>query len=256
MALLFLADLPAPRALRAGSVLTAAGEFSFVLFPFGAALGAPSAPGRPVCGDRGRDHAVRAAGRSPAEGAAPAAGRGRAHADDFSDARGSVLLIGFGRFGQIVSQCLLAEDVDVTTIDNDPDMIRDAGRFGFKVYYGDGTRLDVLRAAGAADVRLIAICIDDREAASRVVDLVHAEFPGVKLYVRAYDRRHTLQLIAKDVDFSVRETFKSALVLGRKALEALGLEAERAGAVIDFVRSRDRSASRCSRPKASPPVSN
>ena len=61
-------------------------------------------------------------------------------------------------------------------------MIRDAGRFGFKIYYGDGTRLDVLRAAGAADVRLIAICIDDREAASRVVDLVHAEFPGVKLY--------------------------------------------------------------------------
>jgi voltage-gated potassium channel Kch len=62
----------------------------------------------------------------------------------------------------------------------------------------------------------------------------------VKLYVRSYDRRHTLQLIAKDVDFSVRETFESALVLGRKALETLGIEPERAGAVIDFVRSRDQ----------------
>jgi voltage-gated potassium channel Kch len=119
-------------------------------------------------------------------------------------------------------------------------MIRDAGRFGFKVYYGDGTRLDVLRAAGTANVRLVAVCIDDREAASRVVDLVHAEFPGVKLYVRSYDRRHTLQLIAKDVDFSVRETFESALVLGRKALETLGFDTERAGAVIDFVRRRDQ----------------
>jgi hypothetical protein len=87
-------------------------------------------------------------------------------------------VIGFGRFGQIVSQCLLAEAIDVTTIDNDPEMIQDAGGFGFKVYYGDGTRLDVLRAAGAGDARLIAVCIDNREAASRIVDLVHAEFPG------------------------------------------------------------------------------
>src|SRR4029453_2129374 len=69
--------------------------------------------------------------------------------DDFSDVSGSVLVIGFGRFGQIVSQCLLAEGIDVTTIDNDPEMMESAAGFGFKVYYGDGTRLDVLRAAGA-----------------------------------------------------------------------------------------------------------
>ena len=76
--------------------------------------------------------------------------------------RGSVLVIGFGRFGQIVSQCLLAEGVDVIIIDNDPEMIESAGRFGFKVYYGDGTRLDVLRAAGADDARIIAVCVDDQ----------------------------------------------------------------------------------------------
>ena len=240
--LLFRATCTRADALRAGSVLTGAGEFAFVLVPLGASLAIFDAGqvslltaiaattmmlGPPVASLS--DLAVRRWSR-----------RGQPEAADFSDAHGSVLVIGFGRFGQIVSQCLLAEDVDVTIIDKDPDMIRDAGRFGFKVYYGDGTRLDVLRSAGAAGARLIAICIDDREAASRVLDLAHAEFPGVKLFVRAYDRRHTLQLIAKNADFSVRETFESALVLGRKALETLGLEVERAGAVIEFVRSRDQ----------------
>ena len=240
--LLFRATCSRDDALRAGSVLTGAGEFAFVLVPLGASLAIFDASqvsmltaiaattmllGPPVA--TLSDLMVRRWSK-----------RGQRGPDDFTDAHGSVLVIGFGRFGQIVSQCLLAEDIDVTTIDKDPDMIRDAGRFGFKVYYGDGTRLDVLRAAGAAKVRLIAVCIDDREAASRVVDLVHAEFPGVKLYVRSFDRRHTLQLIAKDVDFSVRETFESALVLGRRALETLGFERERVGAVIDFVRSRDQ----------------
>jgi monovalent cation:proton antiporter-2 (CPA2) family protein len=240
--LLFRATCTRDDALRAGSVLTGAGEFAFVLVPLGASL---------AIFDAGQVSLLTAIAATTMMLGPPVATvsdlmlrrwskRTQRGPDDFTDAHGSVLVIGFGRFGQIVSQCLLAEDVDVTTIDKDPDMIRDAGRFGFKVYYGDGTRLDVLRAAGAANVRLVAVCIDDRDAAGRVVDLVHAEFPGVKLYVRSYDRRHTLQLIAKDVDFSVRETFESALVLGRKALETLGFDAERAGTVIDFVRRRDQ----------------
>jgi glutathione-regulated potassium-efflux system protein KefB len=240
--LLFRATCARDDALRAGSVLTGAGEFAFVLVPLGVALAIFNAEqastltaiaattmllGPPVAALS--DLALRRWSKRDQRGP-----------DDFADANGSVLVIGFGRFGQIVSQCLLAEGVDVTTIDKDPDMIRDAGGFGFKIYYGDGTRLDVLRAAGAANVKLIAVCIDDREAASRVVDLAQAEFPGVKLYVRSYDRRHTLQLIDKNVDFSVRETFESALVFGRSALETLGFEPERAGAVIEFVRSRDQ----------------
>jgi glutathione-regulated potassium-efflux system protein KefB len=240
--LMFRATCTRDDALRAGSVLTGAGEFAFVLVPLGASL---------AIFDAGQVSMLTAIAATTMMLGPPVATvsdllvrrwsrRNELEPDDFTDAHGSVLVIGFGRFGQIVSQCLLAEDVDVTTIDKDPDMIRDAGGFGFKVYYGDGTRLDVLRAAGAADVRLIAVCIDDREAASRVVDLVHAEFPGVKLYVRSYDRRHALQLIAKDVDFSVRETFESALVFGRKALETLGFDPDRAGAVIEFVRSRDQ----------------
>jgi monovalent cation:proton antiporter-2 (CPA2) family protein len=238
--LLFRVTCARADALRAGSVLTGAGEFAFVLIPLGAALTVFDASqaslltaiaaitmllGPPVASLA--DVALRRlARRDPRE------------PDDFSDAHGAVLVIGFGRFGQIVSQCLLAEGLDVTIIDKDPDMIRDAGGFGFKVYYGDGTRLDVLRACGAGKARLIAVCIDDREAASRVVDLVRSEFPA-QVFVRAYDRRHTLRLIAQGADFHVRETFESALVLGRKALEALDFEPERAGAVIDFVRQRD-----------------
>jgi len=240
--LLFRLTCSRADALRAGSVLTGAGEFAFVLVPLGASL---------AIFDGQQANLLTAIAATTMLFGPPAATLtdfalrrwsrlDLREPDDFSDAHGSVLVIGFGRFGQIVSQCLLAEGVDVTIIDKDPDMIRDAGRFGFKVYYGDGTRLDVLRASGAAAVRLIAVCIDDREAASHVVDLAHAEFAGVKIFVRAYDRRHTLQLIAKGADFNVRETFESALVFGRKALEELAFEPERAGAVIDFVRARDQ----------------
>lgn len=228
-------------ALRAGSVLTAAGEFAFVLIPLGGSLGVLDARQASILtaiaaitmllGPLVATFTETLLRRlNPPDTREP---------DDFSEARGSVLVIGFGRFGQIVSQCLLAEDIDVTTIDNDPEMIQDAAGFGFKVYYGDGTRLDVLRAAGAGEARLVAVCIDNRQAASRIVDLVHAEFPGTRLYVRSYDRRHTLQLITKGVDFELRETYESALVFGRSTLEALGLDSERAAATEQFVRARD-----------------
>ena len=228
-------------ALRAGSVLTGAGEFAFVLIPLGGSLG--------VLDPRQGSILTAIAATTMLLGPLVATltdglvrrwtGPDLREPDDFSDASGSVLVIGFGRFGQIVSQCLLAEGIDVTAIDNDPEMLESVARFGFKVYYGDGTRLDVLRAAGAGEARLIAICIDNREAASRIVDLVQAQFPAAKLYVRSFDRRHTLQLVAKGVDFQVRETYESALVFGRKTLEALGLDLERAAAVEEFVRRRD-----------------
>ena len=228
-------------ALRAGSVLTGAGEFAFVLIPLGGSLGVLD----PLQGSILTAIAATTMLLGPLVATLTDGlvrrwtGPDLREPDDFSDASGSVLVIGFGRFGQIVSQCLLAEGIDVTAIDNDPEMLESVARFGFKVYYGDGTRLDVLRAAGAGEARLIAICIDNREAASRIVDLVQAQFPAAKLYVRSFDRRHTLQLVAKGVDFQVRETYESALVFGRKTLEALGLDSERAAAVEEFVRRRD-----------------
>jgi monovalent cation:proton antiporter-2 (CPA2) family protein len=239
--LLFRATCARGDALRAGSILTGAGEFAFVLFPLGASLG--------ILDRRQAGILTAIAAITMLLGPLVAAATDltlrrvarpiRTEEEDFSGAHGPVLVIGFGRFGQIVSQCLLAEGIDVITIDNNPEMIAQASRFGFKVYYGDGTRLDVLRAAGAAAVRLVAICIDNREDASRVVDRVQAAFPGTQLYVRSYDRRHSLQLIGKGVEFELRETYESALLFGRKALEALGLNEERALAVEQFVRRRD-----------------
>jgi glutathione-regulated potassium-efflux system protein KefB len=228
-------------ALRAGSVLTSAGEFAFVLIPLGVSIGALTATqGNLFAGIA----AVTMLLGPPTASLTDAlinrfARKGEPEAADFAGVRGAILLIGFGRFGQIVAQCLLAQGVDVTAIDNDPEMIQAATRFGFKVYYGDGARLDVLRAAGAANVRMVAICVNDPESALRIVDLVRAEFPGVALFVRSYDRRHSLRLIAKGVDLELRETFESALAFGRRALEGLGLNPERAQEVEDFVRARD-----------------
>ena len=228
-------------ALRAGSVLTGAGEFAYVLIPFGVTLGVMAAReaslfsaiaavtmlmGPPVASLTDVVLARRGRKRLP-------------EPDDFDGVRGAALIIGFGRFGQLVTQCLIAESVDVVTIDNDPEMIESAGQFGVKVYYGDGTRLDVLRIAIRTEVRLVAVCVDKREVADRIVDLVRAEFSGLKLYVRSYDRRHTLELLAKGVDFEMRETFESAVEFGRAALEGLGLTHERAVEVADYVRTRD-----------------
>jgi monovalent cation:proton antiporter-2 (CPA2) family protein len=228
-------------ALRAGAVLTAAGEFAFVLIPLGVALGVLGpAQGSLFAAIAAVTMLIASPVASLTEALLARLGRSRERAaDDFDGVRGSILLIGFGRFGQIVAQCLLAEGVDVTTIDSDPEMIEAATRFGFKVYYGDGSRLDVLRAAGAGNARVIAVCTDDPDKTLRIVDLVHAEFPDTRLYVRSYDRRHSLRLIAKGVDFELRDTFESALVFGRRALEALGLDPERAQEIEDFVRARD-----------------
>jgi glutathione-regulated potassium-efflux system protein KefB len=160
--------------------------------------------------------------------------------DAAADLKGSVLVIGFGRFAQIVSQALLQRRLDVSIIDNDVDMIRAAGNFGFKVHYGDGTRLDVLRASGAANVEAILVCVDKPEATDHIVAVVRAEFPHAKLFVRAFDRGHVLRLIPAHVDFQIRETFESALVFGHAVLTELGLSRDEADEAVADVRRRDK----------------
>jgi len=152
---------------------------------------------------------------------------------------GSVLVVGFGRFGQVASQSLLARGYDVAIIDTDTEMIRSAADFGFKIYYGDGTRLDVLKASGAENASAIAVCVDDRAAADRIVALVKAEFPHLKLLVRSFDREHSLKLIGAGVDFQVRETFHSAMAFGEAALVQLGVPEEEAAAIAADIRKRD-----------------
>ncbi len=159
--------------------------------------------------------------------------------EDYSSADGSVLIIGFGRFGQIVSQMLQARAISITALDNDPKRIDDAGVFGFKVYYGDGTRLDVLRAAGADKVRMILVCLRDASASMRVIARLKESYPDTPIYARSYDRRHTLQLIEADVDYQIRDTYESALVLGRESLHGLGLSRDEALETEEVVRRAD-----------------
>ncbi|MGH6761932.1 MAG: monovalent cation:proton antiporter-2 (CPA2) family protein [Phyllobacterium sp.] len=159
--------------------------------------------------------------------------------EDFEGAGADVMMIGFARFGQIVSQILLAGGSNVTVIENSADRIRAAARFGFRIYFGDGTRRDVLEAAGIRNARLVAVCTQNTEATDKIVDLIQREFPDIKLYVRSFDRGHTLQLRAKGVDYELRETFESALLFGQKALEGLGIDPELADEISKDIRKRD-----------------
>lgn len=153
--------------------------------------------------------------------------------------KGRVLMIGFGRFGQIASQMLLAQGVDVSLIDNDPDRIREAERFGFKVYFGDGARLDILRQSGAETTDMVMVCVDDPNVADHIVELVRTDFPSCRLLVRSYDRGHSITLRTAGVDFEIRETFESALVFGGAGLRALGMTALDVSEVTDDIRRRD-----------------
>jgi monovalent cation:proton antiporter-2 (CPA2) family protein len=160
--------------------------------------------------------------------------------ESFEGAGGSVLLIGFGRFGQLVSQMLLPAGIEVTTIDNDVEMLEAASRFGFKVYYGDGARLDVLRAAGAGKARLVCVCVERRETATRIVELLRAAFPLTRVFVRVFDRIHALEVLEKGAHFQLRETYESAIAFGRAALDELGLPADYQAELEEDVRRRDR----------------
>jgi glutathione-regulated potassium-efflux system protein KefB len=152
---------------------------------------------------------------------------------------GSVLVIGFGRFGQVMSQLLLARGVDVTIIDTDIAMIQNAEKFGFKIYYGDGSRLDILHASGAHHAQAIAVCVDNKEKTNQIVSLIKHEFPLTKLLVRSYDREHSLHLVKQDVDYQMRETFESAVLFGGAVLRELGVDPDDIETVTQEIRERD-----------------
>ena len=156
------------------------------------------------------------------------------------DLSGCALMIGFGRFGQVVSQLLLARDIGVTIIDSDPERIRNAKNFGFQIYYGDGTRLDVLRASGADKACLIAVCVDDKKTATKILQLLKSEFPQAKVLVRAYDRIHARELALGGADFQIRETLESAVVFGEEALRVAEVPEDEIQVIVADIRRRDR----------------
>ncbi|MBA4761481.1 cation:proton antiporter [Sphingomonas sp.] len=152
----------------------------------------------------------------------------------------SALIIGYGRFGQTVGQMLNAQGIAVTLIDTDIEMIDIAGQFGAKVYYGDGTRIDMLRQAGAGEAQLILFCLDGDKIEPELVEAVHESFPQASIFVRAYDRRALLKLKGGPAAGVVREVLESAIVMARKAMTAVGVDIEEIERTEDLYRRRDR----------------
>jgi glutathione-regulated potassium-efflux system ancillary protein KefC len=139
-----------------------------------------------------------------------------------------VIIAGFGRVGQIAGRLLMASGIKVTVLDNDPDLIETLRRFGFRVFYGDATRLDLLEAAQAGKARLLINAIDDMEASLKLTDLVKEQFPDIRMIARARNVTHVFELRSRGVELIERETFESALLMGQLALEQMGVDAETA----------------------------
>lgn len=140
--------------------------------------------------------------------------------DEAQDA--PVIIAGFGRYGQIIGRLLNAQGIASTVLDHDADMIEAARAFGYAVHYGDATRLDLLRTAGAAQARVLVVAVDDTEQSLRIVDLAREHFPQLQLVARARDVTHWNQLRDRGVRLVEREVFESSLRSGRSVLEALG----------------------------------
>jgi glutathione-regulated potassium-efflux system ancillary protein KefC len=140
----------------------------------------------------------------------------------------SVIIAGFGRYGQIVGRLLMANGIEPTVLDHDSENVEGIRRFGLKVFYGDATRLDLLRTAGAADARVLVVAIDDVERSLALVDLAREHFPRLQIVARARNVQHWYQLHDRGVDLIERETFDAALMSARSALETLGFERHQA----------------------------
>ncbi len=139
-----------------------------------------------------------------------------------------IVVAGFGRYGQIVARTLLAQGIPCTVLDHDAEMIEAARSFGYRVFYGDATRLDLLRTAGAATARILVLAVDDVDQSLEIVDLVQAHFPHLQIVARAHDVTHWNKLRDRGVMKVEREMFESSLLSARSVLETLGRSAEEA----------------------------
>jgi voltage-gated potassium channel Kch len=154
---------------------------------------------------------------------------------------GKAIVIGYGRFGQTVSQLIMAKGIDVVLIDSKPSQIETSGDFGMKVYYGDGMRIDLLRQAGAQEARMLLFCIDGDALDAKRLEPILEAFPQAQVFVRAFDRRHVMALEGVDVAGVYREVFESAVCMGREALGALGIDSEEVDRIARAYRERDSS---------------
>lgn len=163
-----------------------------------------------------------------------------AEAPNFDEGEPDIIIAGFGRFGQITGRLLQANGFKSTVLDSDIEQIELLRRFGRRVHYGDATRLDLLRAAGAEHARMLIVALDDREKTAELVETARKAFPNLIILARAWDRRHAYDLLANGADAVERETFEAALALGSTALQKLGFRAHKAYRATSFFRRHDR----------------
>ncbi len=228
-------------ALSLGLLLSQGGEFAFVLFAQAQAAQLIAGEAVSVFG------AVVTLSMATTPFLMMATRRFRAEAEEKQGERegpsrdgAGAVIVGYGRFGQTVGQMLNAQGISVTLVDTDIEMIDVAGQFGAKVYYGDGTRLDLLRQAGAGEAQLILFCLDGDKVEAELIEAVHEAFPQASILVRAFDRRALLKLKGGSATAVVREVLESAIKMARLAMEAVGVDEEEIDRTEDFYRQRDR----------------
>lgn len=150
-----------------------------------------------------------------------------------------VIIAGFGRVGQIIGRFLMGQGVEVTMLDNDPEQIEAIRKFGYQGYFGDAVRMETLRAAGAANARLLVVAVDDADTALEIVESARSEFPKLKIFARARNRRHAYDLNKAGVDYFKRETFDSSLAMAEDIMVFMGGKREEIHAKAEKFRQHD-----------------
>ena len=149
------------------------------------------------------------------------------------------IVVGFGRFGQIIGRLLRMNGFNITVLEHDATQVDTVRRFGHQVFFGDAVRLDLLEAAGIGAAELIVVAIDDHQRCLEIVELVRRHYPQIRILARARARRQAAELLRAGADHVERETFRSALALGREALRSLGYRAYQARRAAEIFRHRD-----------------
>jgi monovalent cation:proton antiporter-2 (CPA2) family protein len=157
----------------------------------------------------------------------------------FDDGDPDVIVAGFGRFGQIASRLLMANNFKVVLLDSSIEQVDIIRRFGWPVHYGDASRMDLLRTAGAEKAKLLLVAIDDKDKAVEMVEAARQAFPQLIIFARAFDRRHAYELMKTPGVEVERETLESAINFGRRALLQLGLSERRASRAAVVFREQD-----------------
>jgi Kef-type K+ transport system membrane component KefB len=237
-----LARQPTVDALRFALALPQASEFSFVLF--GAAVGVGAlAPGNAAMATLVAAVSMAATPVLFALSERFLIPRLEAEPppdyDTIEAADAPVLICGFGRVGQVIGRVLRMHGIAFTALERDPGQVDVVRRFGNKVYFGDPTRAELLRSAGAERAKLLIVALDDVEAVLRVVEVARSAFPGLKIMARARNRRHAHLLMDREVDWLVRDTFFSALKMAERSLEALGVPHPEAERSVSLFREHD-----------------